>query len=139
MSRLQHFLVGKSIAEALLVAALAVGFYLTAFPPYFRGALDAADANRVAGWAADAGAPGQRVETQLYIDGRFVADTTANLARPDVREAGRAPDESCGFEFHGPFVLEAGAHEARVYAVHASGGGARKTLQLIGKPLTFAK
>lgn len=136
LTRLAHFLLAKAVIEALFVAALAVGFYLTAFNPYFRGALDVADAERVAGWAVIEGGT-ERVEAQLYIDGRFVAHTIADKPRPDVKETGRAVDEFCGFEFRGPFA--AGVGEARVYAVHASGAGARRTLQLIGKPLIFQK
>jgi hypothetical protein len=33
--------------------------------------------------------------------------------------------------------MEAGKHEARVYAIHDSGHGARKTLQLLGHPFRF--
>ena len=138
LTRLAHFLLAKAVLEAVFVAALAVGFYLTAFNPYFRGALDVADTERVAGWAVNEGAQ-ERVEVQLYIDGRFVADTLADKSRPDVKAAGRAVDEYCGFEFRGPFVLDAGDHEARAYALHESGGGARRTLQLLGKPSSFQK
>jgi len=43
-ARLTHFLIGKSIAEALFVAALAVCFTFQSFNPYFRGTLDVTDA-----------------------------------------------------------------------------------------------
>jgi hypothetical protein len=33
--------------------------------------------------------------------------------------------------------LPAGRHEARIYAAHDSGDGKRKSLQLLGNPLTF--
>ena len=135
-ARLAHFLIGKALVETLLVGALAVGFYLTAFTPFFRGSLDAADARRVAGWAVNHNDPQARVEVQLYIDGRFVAHLAADSPRPDVPAAGRAADERHGFVFDTP-PLAAGTHEARVYAVHASGGGQRRTLQLVDKPLTF--
>jgi hypothetical protein len=136
LTRLAHVLLAKSVLEAVFVGVLAVGFYLTVFPPYFRGTLDVADANQVAGWAVREGET-ERVEVHLYIDGRFVAHTYADQPRPDVREAGRAADEFCGFRFTGPFALEAGRHEARVYASHESGGGARRALQMIDKPLIF--
>ena len=84
-ARLTSFLAIKSVAEVLFVCALAVGFYLTAFAPVFRGALDSADARHVEGWVV-------------------------NRAEP----------------------------QARVYAVHASGGEQKRTLQLIGKPLRFS-
>lgn len=135
-ARLAHFLIGKSVVETLLVGALAVGFYLTAFTPYFRGSLDAADSRRVAGWVVNHNDPQARVEVQLYVDGRFVAHRAADAPRPDVLAAGRAADERHGFVFDTP-PLTAGQHEARVYAVHASGEGQRRTLQLLDKPLTF--
>ncbi|HKQ51310.1 MAG TPA: hypothetical protein VJT74_03005 [Pyrinomonadaceae bacterium] len=135
-ARLVHFLIGKALVETLLVGALAVGFYLTAFTPYFRGSLDVADSRHIAGWAVNQNEPHARVEVQLYVDGRFVAHRAADAPRPDVLAAGRAADETHGFVFDTP-PLPAGMHEARVYAVHASGEGQRRTLQLVDKPLTF--
>jgi hypothetical protein len=134
--RLTKYLIVKSTIEILFVGSLATGFYLTAFNPYFRGALDVADAQHVAGWALNESAIQSPVEVQLYIDGRFAGDGRADVARPDVKAAGRAEDERHGFVFDTP-PLPAGEHEARVYAVHASGEGVRRTLQLIGKPLAF--
>lgn len=134
---LTHFLIGKSIIETLLIGALALNFYLTAFNPYFRGELDESDAKRIAGWAVDEAEPHLRVEVQLYIDGRFVANGTANESRPDVKDAGHALDEWHGFSFETP-NLSRGQHEARVYAVHESGGGKLRTLQLVGKPAQFS-
>ncbi len=133
--RLVNFLIGKSILEALFVAALAVGFYVTAFSTNFRGWSEMGE-GRIAGWVIDEAAPYARVEVQLYVDDRFVADNTANVSRPDVVAAGRARDEWHGFRFDFP-KLNAGEHFARVYAVHESGGGVRRTLQLIGKPVRF--
>ena len=124
------------MAEALLITAISVGFYFATTNPYQRGVLDYADMQTVSGWAVDEAQPWARVEVQLYIDGRFVADGTAAEFRPDVREARRANDEWHGFVFKVP-SLPPDEHEARVYAVHASSGGARRTLQLIGKPLRF--
>ena len=135
-ARLAHFLIAKATVETLFVGALAVGFYLTAFTPYFRGSLDVADSRHVAGWVVNQREPQARVEVQLYIDGRFVGNRAADVARPDVLAAGRAADEGHGFVFDTP-PLPAGQHEARVYAVHASGEGERRTLQLLDKPLTF--
>jgi hypothetical protein len=44
---------------------------------------------RVEGWAFDADAPtGPRVEVRASVDGHVVADTTADLLREDVRDAG---------------------------------------------------
>jgi hypothetical protein len=137
VSRLTNILIAKSILEALFVGALAVGFYLTTFNPFFRGALDEATAQHVYGWALDEAAPARHVEVQLYIDGRFVGTTTANLPRPDVLAAGRAADEPHGFEFKTP-PLAAGEHEARVYAVFAGRDESRRTLHQIGVARKFA-
>ena len=124
------------MAEALLVTAVAVGFYFATTNRYLRGVLDRADSQTVAGWAVDEAHPSVRIELQLYIDDKFVADTAADQFRPDVHEAKRAEDDWHGFVFQTP-KLQTGEHEARVYAVHSNGAGARRTLQLIGKPYRF--
>lgn len=135
--RLTSYLIVKSIIEILFVGALAIIFYLTAFAPFFRGALDMADAHNVAGWVVNQAEPQAHVEVQLYIDGKFAGNRLADVSRPDVKAAGRAEDELHGFVFDTP-ALALGEHEARVYAVHESGRGERRTLQLIGKPLLFS-
>ena len=135
--RLAKYLIVKSIIEVLLVGVLAIGFYLTAFAPSYRGTLDYADREHVAGWALNLSEPHGRVEVQLYIDGQFAEDRFADQARPDLLASGHAEDERHGFIFNTP-SLPVGEHEARVYAVHASGRGQRRTLQLIGKPLLFS-
>ena len=135
-ARLMQLLVGKSIIEALFVSALAVTFIYHAFNPYFRGSLDSAENGAVVGWVVDGSQPGARVEVQLYIDGHFAGRGRADQYRPDVRAAGRAGDEFHGFKLQLP-PLPAGAHEARIYAVHASGGGQRITLQQVDKVARF--
>ncbi len=135
-SKLGHLLIAKSMAEALLITAVAVGFYFATSNPYLRGVVDYADNHAVAGWAVDEAHPAARVEVQLYIDGIFVADQAAAEFRPDIREARRAEDDRHGFVFKLP-PIPPGDHEARVYATHVSSAGARRTLQLIGKPLRF--
>ena len=135
-ARLTQLLIAKSVIEALFVGVVAVGFYYTAFSPHFRGWSDVADARLVAGWAVNEAAPDSPVEVQVYIDGRFAGDGLANHSRPDVLKAGRSTTELCGFQLETP-PLAAGEHEARVYAVHPSAGGSRRTLQQIGVPLRF--
>ncbi len=135
-SKLGHLLIAKSMAEALLIAAVSVGFYFVTTNPYLRGVLDYADNQTVAGWAVDEGQPAARIEVQLYIDGIFVGDQAAAEFRPDLRAAKRAEDDWHGFVFRIP-PIPPGEHEARVYATHVSGAGARRTMQLIGKPLRF--
>lgn len=135
--RLVNLLIGKSIAETILVGAIAVGAYLNAFPPTFKGWGEAVSVTRsIAGWAVNDAAPGQRVVVQLFVDGKLSGIQTANLPRPDVVAAGWATDEWHGYNFVVP-SLTAGDHEARVYAVHESGGATRYTLQLLGDPIKF--
>jgi len=132
---LANLLIGKSIAEALLVTTVAAGFYLSTTNPSLRGWLDHADAQTISGWAVDGDNPGRRVEVQLFIDDQFIEQRTAVELRPDVRQAGRAADD-----WHGSFqtpLLPAGEHEARVYLLHRGASPARRTLQIIGKPLRF--
>lgn len=133
---LVHILIGKSVVETLLVGALAVFTYLTVLPPYFHGWGEITKTG-VAGWAVNNAEPWDRVEVQLYINGGFFAQGVADKSRPDVPAAGWSRDEWHGYEF--PVgALGQGTHEARVYAVHHSGNGARKTLQLLGNSITFS-
>jgi hypothetical protein len=135
-ARLVHLLISKSIIEALLIGTVAVAFFFATTNPYFRGVLDNADKSLVTGWAVDQSRPFARVEVQLFVDDHFAAAGLADQLRPDVHEAKRAEDDWHGFVFETP-RLPVGNHEARVYAVHSNGAGARKTLQLIGKPFRF--
>jgi hypothetical protein len=135
-SKLVHLLISKSMAEALLVTAIAVGFYFATTNRHLRGVLDRADSQTVTGWVVDESRPATRVEVQLFIDDTFIADAAADQYRPDVREAKRAEDDWHGFVVQTP-ALRAGEHEARVYALYASGAGSRRTLQLIGNPFRF--
>jgi hypothetical protein len=134
--KLTQFLIAKSIAEALLVTALGVGFYLVVTNPNLRGWLDQADAQTISGWVVDEKSAGARVEVQLFIDDRFIENRAADVFRPDVREAQRAADDWHGFVFKTP-PLAPGEHEARVYAVHRGRSTDRRTLQIVGKPLRF--
>ena len=135
-ARLVHVLIGKSILETLVVGTLAVISFINILPPYFHGWGEVTPKG-IAGWAVNNVEPWGRVEVQLFIDGKFVATRLADEARPDVSAAGLANDQWHGYVF----LLEslsAGTHEARVYAVHDSGAGMRKSLQLLGDPLRFS-
>ena len=134
-TNLINILIGKSILETVLVGAMAVGFYIKAFPPYFHG-WGEATSHSISGWAVNNRAPFDRVQVHLFIDGNFIGTLAANLSRPDVRAAGWSQDEWHGFSFNAP-PLSAGLHEARVYALQGSAGGARYTLQLLGDPIRF--
>lgn len=133
--RLVYFLIAKSIAEALFVAAVALYFLFTAMPPYFKG-WGEVSARGVDGWAVNEAEPWERVEVYLYIDERFAANRVADSSRPDVKAAGRAKDEWHGYHFDLPALAD-GEHVARIYAMRASGGGGRRTLQLLGHALRF--
>lgn len=135
-SQLVNVLIGKSILETVMIGVIAVGFYIDAFPPYFHGWGEATP-NTIAGWAVNNSMPWDRVRVQLFIDGTFRGIATANLPRPDVVAAGWANDEWHGYSFNVPQLKE-GVHEARVYALHESGGGVRYSLQLLGDPIRFA-
>jgi hypothetical protein len=133
--KLVHALIAKSLAETILVATLGLVFYLSAFPPYFHGWGEVSP-GAISGWAVDHAAPWSRVEVQLFIDGKFVAATSANQSRPDVADSGWTRDEWHGYSFIAP-LLPAGLHEGRVYALHSSAGGIRQSLQLVGDPIKF--
>jgi hypothetical protein len=133
--KLVHALIAKSLAETILVGALAVTFYLSAFPPSFHGWGEVLP-HSIAGWAVNQADPWDRLEVELFIDGQFVAGSTANQSRPDLVAAGWARDEWHGYAFPAP-QLSHGLHEARVYALHATSGGKRQTLQLVGDPILF--
>lgn len=140
-ARLVHVLIGKSILETLLVGGLALFTFMTVMPPYFHGWGEATDA-AIAGWAVNDAAPWERVEVQLYIDGKFAAAGFADQSRPDVLAAGWSKDEWHGYSFAisglpMALSLAVGRHEARVYALHDSGAGLRKSLQLLGDPIVF--
>jgi hypothetical protein len=136
-AQLVNLLIGKSIAETILVGAIAVAAYLIAFPPTFHGWGEAVVESRsIAGWAVNDASPWERVEVQLFIDGKLSGVQTANLSRPDVAKAGWAKDEWHGYSFALP-SLAAGNHEARVYALRESGDASRYTLQLLGDPINF--
>ena len=133
--KLARLLIAKSIAETLLVGTIAIVVFLNLFPPYFRGWGEVTP-DAIAGWAVNQSAPWERVEVQLFIDGRFVASSVASLSRPDVRAAGWSPDEWHGYNFVIPNVPP-GEHLAQVYALHSNGAGSRRTLQQLGDPIPF--
>jgi hypothetical protein len=134
-TNLVHVLIGKSILETILVGALAISAFLSVLPPYFHGWGEVTDYG-VAGWAVNNASPWDRVEVQLFIDGKFFDTAAANLSRPDVSAAGWASDEWHGYSFV-INSLNTGRHEARVYALRNSGNASRKSLQLLGTPIPF--
>ncbi len=137
MTRLVNLLIAKSILETILVGTIAVVVYLNAFPPTFHGWGEAVEETKsISGWVVSNADPWRRVEVQLFIDGKLIGTQVAFLSRPDVVKAGWSKDEWHGYSFvvNG---LAPGTHEAKVYALHSSGNGARYTLQMLGDPIRF--
>ena len=135
--QLVNLLIAKSVLETILVGTIAVVVYLKAFPPTFHGWGEAVAASQsISGWVVSDADPWRRVEVQLFVDGKLVGTQVAYLSRPDVVAAGWAKDEWHGYSFQ-VAGLNPGTHEARVYALHSSGNGARYTLQLLGDPIQF--
>jgi len=135
--QLVNLLIAKSLLDTLLVGTIAVVSYLNAFPPTFHGWGEAvAETQNISGWAINDSDPWQRVEVQLFIDGKLLGTQVANQSRSDVVVARWARDEWHGYNFvvQG---LAAGTHEARVYALHSSRREARYTLQMLGDPIRF--
>ena len=128
---LVHVLIAKSIIETLFVSTLVVVYFLGVFP-HFHGWGEVTPPT-ISGWAVNSHNPNERVEVELFIDDKFVARTTASQSRPEVVAGGWSTDEWHGFTIH-VSTMELGYHEARIYAIHDSGRGARKTLQLVGHP-----
>ena len=131
-----HLVFAALVCVTAAAGAYAVWVEYSSFPPHFRGFGEVTRNGEVAGWAVDQRNPGARVEVELYVDGRFVAHSSAALPRPDVVAAGRATNPDCGYRFPLP-VLAEGPHEARIYALHAPGPAERRTLKQLGDPLRF--
>ena len=137
-ARLSKLLAAKSLAETLFVVALAVLFSYSHFSPGFRGSLDVADEQRVAGWVVNESEPDVQIEVELYIDDHFVARQRADESRPDVLAAGRARSAEHGFAFETPpLPPRVDEYEARVFAVYAGADRERRALQQVGDPARF--
>lgn len=136
-SRLVNVLIAKSILETVFVGVVAVVVHLSAFPPFFQGWGEAViETQTIHGWVVNYAKPWDRVQVQLYIDGRFRGRDVAMHDRPDIVTAGWSKDPYHGYGFTTP-KMEPGIHEARVYAVHGSGDGELYTLQMVGEPIKF--
>jgi hypothetical protein len=131
---LVHVLIAKSVIETLFVSTLVVVYFLDVFP-HIHGSGEVTPPT-ISGWALNSRNPNERVEVQLFVDNKFVARTIASQSWPEIVEGGWSKDEWHGFTIP-VSAIESGYHEARIYAIHDSGGGARKTLQLVGHPLRF--
>src|SRR5215210_306798 len=98
--QLINLLIAKSILDTLLVGTIAVAVYLNAFPPTLHGWGEAvAESQTISGWVVSDAHPWQRLEVQLFIDGKLIGNQVANDARPDVLAAGWSRDEWHGYNF----------------------------------------
>jgi hypothetical protein len=133
---LVQVLIVKSILEAILVVSLAGFAFINLRPPYFQGEAKITN-NEISGWVVNSKAPGERVEVQLFVDGKFIASAVANQSqRGSVVMPAGATDEAHGYTF--PLeLLNSGVHEARIFALHGGRDGSRKTLRLVGVPVSF--
>jgi hypothetical protein len=136
VTRLLRAVIAKSFLDLIFIcAAVSLAAFLS-FHPLLRGAIDVADQTRVAGWAYDPLSPDEKLEVQLFIDGRFAASTRAGERREDLVRAGAAANPEHGFSFAvAPLRLTPGAHAAQVYAVHQAAGRYKTLLPLAAKPL----
>lgn len=136
LSFIARLLIAKSVLDVLVLGIVSLSFYYSAFSPSLRGSLEEAGPEWIKGWAVDLSNKNKRLEVHLYVNGKFVESRTADFANPAIATANIAVDPNHGFLFYTP-PLDPGSHEARVYAVHESGEGQRRTLQQLGEALTF--
>jgi hypothetical protein len=134
-ARLAKLVAAKLALDLLFVCGLAAYTHAVTYRNGFAGELEQADGLGARGWVVDLEQPGSPVEVQLFLDGRFAAATLANESVTDTQ--GNSFDNgrrAFVFRFEQP---RSGEYEARVYAVRARGGGARRTLQQVGDPRHF--
>ena len=74
----------------------------------------------VDGWVVDPNLPPQPVRVHIYVNGRPVAATTANVARSDVGLAYPRATPNHGFTWSG--ALPAGEHRVCAYAINLGAG-----------------
>jgi hypothetical protein len=78
------------------------------------GAIDAADAKTISGWAWDSDTPGTPAKVKLYVDGKPRATATANLAHDATGEDPASANRGFSFKLTG---VPLGIHRVDVYAV----------------------
>ncbi len=132
-TKLLKAILAKAGLEFLIIlVAISLAAYSHLNPP-IRGAIDIADATRIAGWAYDPREPNARLEVQLFIDGQLVASRRADENRDDLVTAGAATDARHGFTFAVPELrLLKGKCRVEIYAVRP-GGEKNKALLILTK------
>ena len=137
-SRLLKAVLAKSFIEILLVCLVATLAAFSTFSPQLRGAIDVSDRTRVAGWTYDPRAPGEPLETQLFIDGKLVASELADQRRGDLVESGVTSNPNHGFNFDLTSInLAPGRHTAQVFVLRGASGEKKILLPIAKQPSVF--
>lgn len=137
-TRLLGSVIVKTILELILICVVVSLAAFSHFNPQLRGAIDAADQTRVAGWAYDPQTLDEGIEVQLFIDGQFAAARRADERREDLVRARAAENPAHGFSFAiEPLHLAPGRHTAQVYAVRRATGNNKMLLPLVKDPPIF--
>ncbi|MFM8394230.1 MAG: hypothetical protein ACKOB4_09950 [Acidobacteriota bacterium] len=137
-TRLLLAIAGKLTLEMLLLAAVASYAAWSNFHPLLRGAVDLTTPERVSGWAFDPESPLEPLEVQLFIDGQFYAALRADQPRPDLVQAGAAPDPHHGFSFTiAPATRRPGRHRVEVFVLRAALTNYQTLIPLANEPKSF--
>ncbi len=137
-SRLLKAVVAKSFLEVGLICVVATLAAFSTFSPQLRGAIDIANQNRVAGWAYNPRSPEDRLETQLFIDGKPFASKLADQRRGDLVESGVTSNPDHGFDYDlTPLNLTPGRHSAQVYVLRQAAGENKILLPIAQQPSVF--
>jgi len=137
-TRLLRAVIAKSFVEIVLVCVVVTLAAFSTFSPQLRGAIDAADQMRIAGWAYDPRSAGAPLEVQLFIDGKLAATELADGKRPDLVESGVTANPDHGFDFNlAPMNLSPGRHTAQVYALRRAAGANKILLPVAKQPSVF--
>jgi hypothetical protein len=137
-SRLLKAITAKFFAEVTLVCVVVTLAAFSTFSPQLRGAIDAADQTRVAGWVVDPNSPGDALEVQLFIDEKLVASKLADEERTDLVQSGVTSTPNHGFKFDLTTIhLSAGRHITQVYALRRATGENKILLPIAKQPSVF--
>jgi hypothetical protein len=132
--RLAMLIAAKLMLDLLFVGAFALYTHAVTFRHSFEGALEHIDGNGARGWVVDHERPGEPVELQLFLNGKFAAANVARAPLPDAMTGATPGGARLAFVFE---LDRHGEYEARVYAVREGRGGARRTLHQIGESVYF--
>ena len=132
--RLARLIAAKLALDLLFVGAFALYAHAVTFQHSFEGALEHIDGNGARGWVTDLERPGEAVEVQLFLNGKFAAAAVAGEPLPGDSAGANTTVARRAFVFE---FRRSGEYEARVYAVREGRGGTRRTLHPVGDPQYF--